>query len=160
MISSIKNYFQLLKLAQKIRSAEKYQTHFTRQEINKQTITDTQKKIKSWRRFVPFHPKRERAKQELAAALEERKLIEQRTAELYEYIDQNPLWSFALREVYPSRFKLLRESIHCLILTTLLIILAIHDPSIKLIGLLIFQQLIYLSALHRFMSKFSKFKMV
>lgn len=160
MISSIKNYFQLLKLAQKIRSAEKYQTHFTRQEINKQTITDTQKKIKSWRRFVPFHPKRERAKQQLAAALEERKLIEQRTAELNDYIDQNPLWAFALREAFPTRFKLLRESIHYLVLTILLATLAIHDPSIKLIATLVFQQLIYLFALHRFMSKFRKFKMV
>lgn len=160
MISSIKNYFQLLKLARQIRCAEKYQTHFARQEANKEAITKHRKTIKSWQRFIPFYPKRERAKQELAAALEERKLIEQRTAELNEYIDQNPLWSFALREVYPSRFKLLRESIHYLILTTLLIVLAIHDPSIKLIGLLIFQQLIYLFALHRFMSKFGKFKMV
>jgi len=160
MISSIKNYFQLLKLASKIRSAEKYKAHFTRQEINKQTITDTQKKIKSWRRFVPFHPKRERAKQQLAEALEERKLIEKRTAELNEFIDQNPLWAFALREAYPTRFKLLRESIHYLVLTILLSTLAVHDPSLKLIALLVFQQLIYLFALHRFMGKFREFKMV
>lgn len=160
MISSIKNYFQLIKLASKIRSAEKYKVHFSRQEANKETIVKHRKTIKSWQRFIPFYPKRERAKQELAAALEERKLIEKRTAELNEFIDQNPLWAFALREVYPSRFKLLRESIHYLILTVLLTTLAIHDPSIKLIALLIFQQLIYLFGLHRFMSKFGKFKMV